>query len=153
MSDESMREVADRRFDAALRQSGARDPRDFYRERLRTLRSQDERAFRKALDHFENVLVPGIASADSDPIGEWLDYGCLLAALLEPGSAVRIDRSGRSQPYRRPVPVEDLVLHLPTSSRSPAVAVGIPPELSPAQRATYSLLVRGAAEPPSSRIE
>ncbi|CAN5728795.1 hypothetical protein BH23GEM8_BH23GEM8_22520 [soil metagenome] len=146
MADEILKELADRRFAAAVRDTGARDPRDFYRARLREIRERDESAFGKALDYFEGVLVPGVAREGSDPIGEWLDYGCFLANLREPGSPVEIDRSGRSRPYRRPVPTDHLVLHLPTSGRERALAVGLPPELSEAQRATYRLLVRGDDE-------
>jgi hypothetical protein len=146
MADEILKELADRRFAEAVRETGSRDPRDFYRTRLREIRDRDESAFREALDYFESVLVPGVAREGSDPIGEWLDYGCFLANLLEPGSPVEIDRSGRSRPYRRPVPTDHLVLHLPTSGRERALAVGLPPELSEAQRATYRLLVRGGDE-------
>jgi hypothetical protein len=148
MIDETTREQAEQRFVRALRESGARDPRDFYRERLRQLRGRDERGFRRALEHFEQVLTPAVAREDSDPLAEWLDYGCLLAQLLEPGTPVRIDPSGRSWPYARPVPRDDLVLHLPTSGKTNALAVGLPPELSPAQRATFSLLVGSGSEPP-----
>ncbi len=146
MADEILKELADRRFAEAIRETGSRDPRDFYRTRLREIRELDEGAFRKALDYFEGVLVPGVAREGSDPIGEWLDYGCYLANLLGPGSPVEIDRSGRSRPYRRPVPIDHLVLHLPTSGRERTLAVGLPPELSEAQRATYRLLVRGGDE-------
>lgn len=146
MSEETIRERADRRFAEALRSGGARDPRDFYRTRLRELRAQDDRAFQRALDHFEQVLTPAVAADGSDPLAEWLDYGCLLAELMEPGRPVCIDVSGRSRPYTRPVAAEDLVLHLPTSGRARALAVGLPPTLSPAQRATYDLLVGGAVE-------
>jgi hypothetical protein len=142
MADEILKELADRRFAEALRATGGRDPRDFYRARLREIRGRDEGAFREARAYFEGVLVPGVSREGSDPMGEWLDYGCFLANLLEPGSAVQIDRSGRSRPYRKPVPVDHLVLHLPTSGRERALAVGLPPELSEAQRATYRLLVR-----------
>ncbi len=141
MADQETRNAAERRFAEALKVTGARDPRDFYRERLRELRSSDQRAFQRAMDHFEQVLLPAVARENSDPVGEWLEYGCLLAALVEPGSAVRIDPTGRSRPYARPVPLEELVLHLPTSGKKKALAVGLPPELSPAQRATYALLV------------
>jgi hypothetical protein len=146
MPDETPKELADRRFAEAVRETGSRDPRDFYRARLREIRGRDEAAFREALAYFEGVLVPAVALQGSDPIGEWLDYGCFLANLLAPGGAVEIDRSGRSRPYRRPVPTEHLVLHLPDSGREGALAVGLPPELSEAQRATYRLLVRGDDE-------
>jgi hypothetical protein len=146
MSDETTRRQADERFEKALQQRSARDPRGFYRDLLRDLRSHDEAKFRRALAHFEQGLIPVVAREDSDPLAEWLDYGCLLAEFLEPGTPVRIDPGGRSRPYERPVPLEDLVLHLPADARRKAIAVGLPPELSPAQRATYDLLVRQGRE-------
>ncbi len=142
MSDDSQRHTADERFARALAESGARDPRDFYRQQLRELREHDENAFRRALDHYESRLVPAVAAGASDPLGEWLEYGRLLAQLRADGTTVQIDRGGRSRPYAPPVPVEELVLHLPTSTREPALPVGIPPQLSPAQRAAFELLVK-----------
>ncbi|CAN5755442.1 hypothetical protein BH23GEM6_BH23GEM6_27230 [soil metagenome] len=150
MSTATQKEKADRHFADALASSGARDPRDFYRSRLRDLRAGDEAAFHKAVDYFETVLVPAVASDDSDPLGEWLDYGCYLAALMVPGAVVQIDPSGRSSPYTRPVPSENLVLHLPTSTRDRALAVGLPPRLSAAQRATFTLLVKDGDDPEES---
>jgi hypothetical protein len=144
MSDEDVRARADRRFAAALERTGARDPRDFYRARLRELRERDEEAFREALAHYENELLPAVAREDSDPIAVWLEYGRLLARLTVDGAAVQIDPSGRALPYRPPVPLDHLVLHLPTASRTPVLPIGIPPQLSPAQRATYELLVKQA---------
>lgn len=138
-----LRARADQRFEQALAESGARDPRDFYRDRLKELRERDPEAFRRALDHYENRLVPAVAAEGSDPIAEWLEYGRLLAELMAQGRTVQIDPSGRAGAYAPPVPPDHLVLHLPDSTREAALAVGIPPELSPAQRATYALLVRG----------
>jgi hypothetical protein len=137
----ALRSRADERFEAALAETGARDPRDFYRNRLVELREINPDAYRKAIRYYEKELVPAVARADSDPIAEWLEYGCVLADLLVKGSAVMIDPTGRAHPYTRPVPADHLVLHLPTSMREPALAVGLPPSLSPAQSATYQLLV------------
>ncbi|HET8655550.1 MAG TPA: hypothetical protein VFL93_08565 [Longimicrobiaceae bacterium] len=142
MSESDLRARADERFQRALTESGARDPRDFYRVQLRELRERDESAFRRALAYFETRLVPAVAAPESDPIAEWLEYGRVLAELGTPGSAVQIDATGRAHPYAPPVPLDHLVLHLPTSTRETAVVVGLPPQLSPAQRAAYELLVR-----------
>jgi hypothetical protein len=139
MSDAST--IAEQRFEAALAERGARDPRDFYRERLRVLRSSNAAAFREAVDYFENTLIPEAAREGSDPLAAWLEYGCFLAARCAPGEPVQIDPTGRSVPYAPPVPIDHLVLHLPTSVREPALAVGLPPRLSDPQRATYDLLV------------
>jgi hypothetical protein len=140
-SDE-LRERADRRFESALREAGARDPRGFYRDRLRDLRGRDEDAFQRAVDHYEQKLLPRVADDASDPLVEWLEYGRLLAELTFPGHTVQIDASGRARPYAPPVPHDYLVLHLPSSARERALPVGIPTTLSPAQRATYDLLVK-----------
>ena len=133
--------VAEARFAAALEKQGARDPREFYRERLRTLRSSNPTGFQQAIEYYETRLIPEVAGAESDPLESWLEYGRVLASISAPGETVQIDPSGKSSPYSRPVPGDHLVLHLPTSRREPALAVGLPPALSPAQRATYELLV------------
>lgn len=142
MPDDSLRNTADQNFARALARSGARDPRDFYRQRLRELRERDEQAFRRALDYYENRLVPAVASDASDALAEWLEYGRVLAQLTIDGQTVQIDPTGKAGPYAPPVPLDHLVLHLPTAAREPALPVGIPPQLSPAQRATFELLVK-----------
>jgi hypothetical protein len=144
MADKELRERADARFQAALEATGARDPRDFYRQRLRDLRDQDVDAYRRAVTHFEERLIPAVARDGSDPLAEWLEYGCLLAGLVAPGRTVRIDRSGLARDFAPPGTADDLVLHLPGSTRERVLVVGIPGRLSPAQRATYDLLVGGS---------
>jgi hypothetical protein len=135
------RDEAERRFAELLQETGAPDPRERYREWLRRLRSLDESDFRKELDHYENQLVPAVARSDSDPLAEWTEYGLRLAQRLVPGAPVRIDASGRSRPCDLPAPLDDLVLHLPTAARELALAVRLPPQLSPAQQAAFELLV------------
>ena len=142
MADADLRARADERFERALKEAGARDPRDFYRKRLVELKSADAGAFRRALAYFEDTLIPAVAADDSDPMGEWLEYGRVLATLSTPGRTVQIDPTGRAVDYTRPVPRDALVLHLPETTTRPAVVVGIPTELSPAQRATFDLLVK-----------
>ncbi len=146
MADDEIRARADRRFEQALRDTGARDPRDFYRRRLREMKERDPAVFRRALAYFEERLIPTVAAEGSDPLAEWLEYGRFLAELSAAGSTVQIDPVGRSLPYARPVPHDHLVLHLPLSASERAIVVGLPLELSPAQRATYGLLVAGAQE-------
>ncbi len=144
MSANDLRERADRRFEQALQAGGGRDPRDFYRKRLRELRERSPEAFQRALAYFEQRLIPAVAADDSDPLTEWLEYGRFLAELAAPGTPVQIDRTGRQHPYAPPVPRDHLVLHLPRATTERALVVGLPPELSPAQRATYDLLVSGS---------
>ena len=143
VTSEQLREQADQRFEQALTAAGARDPREFYRNRLRDLKAQDPEAFRRAVEYHDNRLVPAVAAADSDPLREWLEYGRFLATLVAEGRTVQIDTTGRAEAYAAPVPATHLVLHLPSDTRKPALAVGLPPRLSPAQRATYDLLVEG----------
>jgi hypothetical protein len=143
MSSSELRDQANQRFEEALERTGARDPREFYRQRLRELRERSPEAYRRAIEYFETRLVPAVAAENSDPFQEWLEYGRVLARLVADGRTVQIDESGRARDYARPVPLDHLVLHLPVSSREPILLVGLPNRLSPAQRATYELLVTG----------
>jgi hypothetical protein len=56
-----------------------------------------------------------------------------------------VDRTGVAEPYVEPAPLDRLVLHLPEGQGSAirAVVVGLPVELTRAQRAHYDLLVSG----------
>lgn len=141
MSDD-LRDLADRRFADALERTGARDPRGFLRDRLRALRTEDADAYRRALDYYEETLIPAVAEEGSDPLGEWLEFARVLAELATPGRAVLVDPTGRALPYARPAPPDALALHLPEAEGRPALLLGLPPELSPHQRAAYDLLVR-----------
>lgn len=138
-----IRESAQRRFEEALATTGARDPRDFYRKRLRELKESDPLAYRSATEYFEETLIPRVAG-EADPIAEWTEYGRFLAERVSPGQTVRIDTSGRSWEYSPPASPDDLILQLPHASGSPSLLVGLPRELSPAQQASYALLVTGA---------
>ena len=141
MSDD-LRARADARFERALQETGARDPRGFFRDQLRDLKAANPDAFRRALRYFEETLIPAVADEASDPVAEWLEYGRLLASLSIPGRAVQIDAGGRARDYARPVPPDALVLHLPDNAAKPALVLGIPPKLTPHQRASYDLLVK-----------
>lgn len=133
---------ADRRLAEALEAAGARDPREFYRERLRELRGANPTGYDEAVAYYQETLIPSVAAGDADPLHAWTEYGRRLAVALAPGDTVRIDDTGRSHPYEGP---QDggLVLHLPSDAGTRALVVGLPPTLSPAQRATYDVLVAG----------
>jgi len=141
--DEGLKREADRRFEVALESSGARDPRDFYRKALRELREGNPAGYDRAVIHFRDVLVPTVASGESDPLWAWREYGRLIAELTTVGRTVAIDESGRSQPFQSDSPLDQLVLHLPDAKGGRAILVSLPPTPSPAQRATYDLLVAG----------
>lgn len=138
--------AADRALEAALEASGARDPRDFYRERLRELKRVDPEAYETSVRYYGETLIPQVASGASDALAAWTEYGRRLAAALAPGRAVTIDETGRARPFERLEP-NALVLHLPDQTGSRALLVGLPPELSDAQRAAYDVLVSGKQRP------
>ena len=139
---DDLRARADERFERALQQTGARDPRNFFRDMLRDLKAADAEGFRRALRYFEETLIPTVADEASDPVAEWLEYGRVLASLMVRGRTVQVDATGRARDYARPVPLDALVLHLPENAARPALVLGLPPKLSPHQRASYDLLVK-----------
>ncbi|HET6764562.1 MAG TPA: hypothetical protein VFH27_12850 [Longimicrobiaceae bacterium] len=142
MDEKELRERADQRFQDALKATGARDPRDHFRKVLTEMRASNPAAYKEALGYFSTRLIPAVAADASDPIAEWLEYGRVLATLQAPGRTVQLDPTGRSTPYAAPIPADRLVLHLPDATSAKAILVGLPPEMSPAQRAAYDLLVR-----------
>ncbi len=148
--DEGLKKEADLRFEAALESSGARDPRDFYRKSLRELREGNPGGYDRAVSHFQEVLVPSIASGESDPLWAWREYGRLIAEVTTVGRTVAIDETGRSQPFHSDEPMDRLVLHLPDAKGGRAILVSLPPTPSSAQRATVSLLVAGKHRLPES---
>jgi hypothetical protein len=141
--DQAIQEKADQIFEEALRKSGARDPREFYRKRLREMKGDNPESYREAVAYYENELVPSIVDAGADPLAAWQRFGCLVAESTVLGTPVEIDPTGRSLPYDPPTPADRMVLHIPEGSKGLALVVGLPPELSAAQLATYDLLVGG----------
>jgi hypothetical protein len=144
MADPDLRARADARFERALQENGARDPRDFYRKQLVELKASSPDGFRRALAYFEDRLIPAVADEASDPIDEWTEYGRILAVLAAPGRTVQIDPTGRVADYARPAPRDALVLHVPDQASRPALPVGLPAKMTPAQKANYDLLVKQA---------
>jgi hypothetical protein len=133
---------ADSKLEAALAASGARDPREFYRDRLRALKEADRGAYEQAVGYYRDTLVPAVAGG-ADPLPAWTEYGRKLADLAAPGRTMMIDETGAAAPYQAPAPADRLILHMPEGRGGRALVVGIPAELSRAQRATYDLLVSG----------
>ena len=133
---------ADRAHEAALEATGARDPREFYRERLRELKRAAPEEYETAVAYYRETLIPDVASGTREPLEAWTEYGRRLAAALAPGRTVSIDESGLAHEYRN-AEIDRLVLHLPDDRGTRALLVGLPPELTDAQRATYRVLVEG----------
>ena len=139
MSDE-MTQAADQALEAAIDETGARDPREFYRERLKELKQTDAAGYERAVTYYRDTLIPSVAGGDA-PLDAWTEYGRFLAETTAPGRTVSIDETGRSHPYAGP-DLTRLVLHLPERAGR-ALLVALPPELSEAQRATFDVLVAG----------
>lgn len=133
---------ADARLEAALAAHGARDPRAYYRDRLRALKDQDRDAYDRAVTHYRDTLIPSIAGG-ADPLAAWTEYGRLLAELAGPGRTVALDATGRASEYRAPADASHLVLHIPEAPRAPTLLVALPAAMTDAQRAAYDWLVQG----------
>ena len=141
--EDSLKARAEQRFLEALEASGGRDPREFYRQRLRDLKASDPPGFRQGAAYYQDRLIPEIAEGEIDPLVGWLEYGRFLAEIVEEGTTVVVDESGRSHPYEPNEGARFLVLHIPSDSRKRAILVGLPPKLSAPQKATFDLLVEG----------
>jgi hypothetical protein len=133
---------ADRLLQESLDASGSRDPREFYRERLRELKSSNADGYQSAVAYYRDTLIPRVAGGEVEPLAAWAEYGRVLAECVAAGRTVSIDETGRAHPYQEPKD-SHLVLHLPEDNRIRAILVGLPAELSSAQRSTYDVLVSG----------
>ena len=146
---ENLTAEADRLLVEALNASGERDPRDYYRDQLKELKESNPERYDAAIEYYRNKLIPLVASGEEEPIVAWMEYGRFLAKSLMPGQTVSIDPSGESHPYEPTTASGQLVLHIPESGKGGrAILVGLPSELSPAQRATYDVLVSGRHKMP-----
>ena len=140
---DDLQQKADARFEAALAATGARDPRDYYRTRLRELRQSNPEGYADAVAYYQRTLVTSIAEQDADPFEAWQSFGLRIAQLTAAGRAVAVNPAGRSRPFEAPGRTEDMILHLPDARNRRALLVGLPPEPSAAQMATYNWLVQG----------
>ena len=93
---ETMTQQADRILEAALEATGARDPRGFYRERLRELKQTKPDGYDEAVSYYRETLLPAVAEGTSAPLDAWTEYGRRLAEILTPGRTVSIDETGRA---------------------------------------------------------
>jgi hypothetical protein len=148
MTAESLAATAERALETALAESGARDPRDFYRERLRELKRASPDEYQRAVTYYSDTLLREVAEGRRDPLTAWMEYGRRLAEALAAGRTVSIDPTGRARSYD-PGARDSLVLHMPDDKGAKALLVALPSSLSPAQRATYDVLVAGKQRPGS----
>jgi hypothetical protein len=134
--------AADEALEIALAATGARDPREFYRERLRELKKADAGKYEIAVAYYRDTLIPEVAAGAREPLDAWTEYGRRLAAALAPGRTISVDGTGFAHEHSGPEP-DRLVLHLPDDKGARALLVGLPTALSAAQQATYDVLVKG----------
>lgn len=146
MSTEPLATAAEKVLEAALAESGARDPRDFYRDRLRELKRASPEQYQRAVAYYSETLIPEVAERRRDPLVAWTEYGRRLAESLAPGRTVAIDATGRAHPYE-PSTSGGLILHLPDDKGAKALLVALPRSLTAEQRATYDVLVSGKQRP------
>jgi len=139
---DSLTRAADEALEAALAASGARDPREFYRERLREIKRVRPEEYERGVAYYRDTLLPEVAGGTRDALEAWTEYGRRLAVALAPGRTVGVDESGRAHPWQGKE-LDRLVLHLPDEKGARALLVGLPATLSDAQRATYDVLVAG----------
>lgn len=143
------RKEAEERLNQALLETGARDPRESYRDMLRELKLRSEPDYRQAVAGFQESVLAAIGDRGADPLSSWLQFGRELAERLYPGRDVVIDETGRARALAPPPSWRDLILHLPDDQRAKGVVVGLPPELTRAQRASVDLLARGSVRLPN----
>ena len=134
--------AADKALEESLAETGARDPREFYRERLKELKRVDGSAYETAVAYYRDTLIPEVANGERDALDAWTEYGRRLAVALAPGRTISVDATGLAHEYSGPER-DRLVLHLPDDKGARALLVGLPASLSGAQRATYAVLVEG----------
>lgn len=135
--DNTAKQRADAATDQAIEYAGLDDFREDYRERLRWLKDNRPQQFAQALSHYNDVLVPNVASG-RDAIAEWLEYGRLLGELSGAGKSVTIDETGKAHKLGT---VSGLALHLPEDTGIPALRLAVPRDLTASQKATLQLLV------------
>ena len=132
--------LADRNLTAAAARLGLADPRPAYRERLRFLKDERPDAFATALRHYEEKVLPELASGD-DAIAAWVQYGEAIAGFTAAGRLITVDAQGRALKFATPVPQGALILHVPDDTAAPVLVAASPASPSPAQQATLYLLV------------
>ncbi len=125
----------------AVTDHGLADPRKELRDRLRWLKGAHPEAFERAVRYYEERTLPQLA--EGDPLAAWVEYARELGELTAEGRVVSVDATGRARAWSGEA---DLVLFVPSDDRETAFAALSPAEPSPAQRATYDLLVRGRFE-------
>jgi hypothetical protein len=137
---DSEKSTSEARLVDAFARLGLVDPRESYRSVLRELRARDADAFSRATTHYQRQVLPALVSVE-DPVAAWIDYGRIIGEMTAPGRMMSVDSTGRAFPFSSPVRGGELVVFVPDDGTRGAFAAAVPSDLSPAQKATLSLLV------------
>jgi hypothetical protein len=138
-----MQAEAERLLEEALKQTGARDPREPCRALLRDLKDRSPSDYEQAVTEYRERVVRGIASEGADPLVRWIEFGCATVQRLNPGRTIVVDETGKAAPFAPPPSWRQLILHLPDDRKSRALLVSSPAVTTAAQSATIELLVQG----------
>lgn len=137
--DPQLRARAEARLAEAAEAEGIADPRPPYRERLRQLRQARPAEFDRAIQHYEQDVLPALAG--EEPLAAWLEYGRFLASLGAAGRVVSVDSHGRASDWNGGAPAAGLVLFIPHDTAADVMVLCQPVSPSAAQHATVKLLV------------
>jgi hypothetical protein len=137
--DPQLRATAEARLEHAAAALELSDPRPPYRERLRHLREVHPAAFQRAVDYYENDVLPAMTAGDA--IAAWLDYARVLASTTAEGALHVIDETGRAALYNSQLSPRSLVLFIPEDTSEAVLVAAQPLQVSRPQQATLDLLV------------
>jgi hypothetical protein len=139
------RTQAEQRLEAAFTAHALADTRGALRGRLKELRERAPAAFDRALDHYENRVLPALAgaAAPAAALAEWIGYGAFLGQLDGAGRTLALAGDGRATDFAAPYVPGTLVLFLPDDAATGALTLALPQQPTPAQHAAVGLLVEG----------
>lgn len=123
-------------YQAALARHGLEDVQPLYRRLLVRLKAQDPAAYEEAVARYRD----DVEAASENTLDPWIAYGRWLAARIAPGSLKTIAPNGRARDASEPVPLGELLVHLPDDTKRRGFVVAMPAEPSDAQRETAALL-------------
>lgn len=130
---------AEERLLGAAAEGGFADPRPALRQRLRDLKETGGAGFQQALRHYQEQVVPELASGDA--LAAWIEYGAWLGGLSGAGRVLALDALGAAHPYQPPPAAGTVVLHVPDDTAVGVLLLIAPDAPSAAQRAALDLLV------------
>jgi hypothetical protein len=139
--DAQTRALAETRLTDAAAALRLADPRPRLRERLKQLREERADSFNRAVEHYEQAVLPRLAAEEQEPLSVWLEYARFIGQSTANGRLLAIGDDGAAAAFRPPVAPGVLFLFVPDDNAVPAFIAAQPLQPSPAQLATIDLLV------------